>query len=213
MSVGRARRRARRSGEGSLRRLLAIGFAAKESSTVDEPHDHRTGCRTRPSSFSAGSGCVIRSSSTSVSLGAAAWRFAIGIERAARACRLRVCDERSPDRGLFRRDHVDDVGAAGVQCGAFSSGWLAWRIVTGATVGSPLALKQKLPRIPLCTQVASRARVTDGRVASGVSDRVEHDLGGLCGVEGCEVDRRVVLGGGEVGEELPTGGSSGPVGT
>ena len=26
--------------EGSLRRLLAIGFAAKESSDVDDPHDH-----------------------------------------------------------------------------------------------------------------------------------------------------------------------------
>ena len=31
--------RQRRTNQGSLRRLLAIGFAAKESSDVDEPHD------------------------------------------------------------------------------------------------------------------------------------------------------------------------------
>ena len=30
----------RRTMEGSLRRLLATGFAAKESSDVDDPHDH-----------------------------------------------------------------------------------------------------------------------------------------------------------------------------
>ena len=32
--------RRRPQAEGSLRRLLAIGFAAKESSDVDDPHDH-----------------------------------------------------------------------------------------------------------------------------------------------------------------------------
>ena len=36
----RRRRRRRLRSQGSLRRLLAIGFAAKESPDVDVPHDH-----------------------------------------------------------------------------------------------------------------------------------------------------------------------------
>ncbi len=39
-SDGARERWGRRRSQGSLRRLLAIGFAAKESSDVDNPHDH-----------------------------------------------------------------------------------------------------------------------------------------------------------------------------
>ena len=36
------------AGEGSLRRLLATGFAAKESSEVDDPHDHSVAYEASP---------------------------------------------------------------------------------------------------------------------------------------------------------------------